>query len=240
MNDSLLPNETVRSRRPMRFLAFGVAIAVVVGALTTRLVFLQIQQAPRFEALAQANMTASVSVPSTRGIVYDRSGHALVQNIPTWSVKIRPADLPYPQRDAVVARLADLLGMKSTDINARIEANPGSRFDLVRIKSDVDESTARLIAEEGLKLPGVEVTAESRRDYIYGPLFSQVIGYTGAIGAPQLADLEAKGYLPDDPIGQAGVESSYETALRGVYGQQQVERDATGRVIRRTSGSSSP
>ena len=232
MNDSLLPNETVRSRRPMRFLAFGVAIAVVVGALTTRLVFLQIQQAPRFEALAQANMTASVSVPSTRGIVYDRSGHALVQNIPTWSVKIRPADLPYPQRDAVVARLADLLGMKSTDINARIEANPGSRFDLVRIKSDVDESTARLIAEEGLKLPGVEVTAESRRDYIYGPLFSQVIGYTGAIGAPQLADLEAKGYLPDDPIGQAGVESSYETALRGVYGQQQVERDATGRVIR--------
>ena len=232
MNDSLLPNDAVRSRRPMRFLAFGFAIAVVVGALTTRLVFLQIQQAPRYEALAQANRTATEAVPSTRGIVYDRSGRTLVRNIPTWSVKIRPADLPYPQRDAVVARLADLLGMKPTDINARIEANPGSRFDFVRIMSDVPESTARIIAEERLKLPGVEVTAESRRDYLYGPLFSQLIGYTGPIDAAQLADLEAKGYLPDDSVGKAGVESSYESALRGIYGEQQVERDATGQTIR--------
>lgn len=232
MNDSLSPNGAVRSRRPMRFLAFGLAIAVVVGALTTRLVFLQIQQAPRFEALAQANRTTTEAVPSTRGIVYDRSGRTLVQNVPTWSVKIRPADLPYPQRDAVVARLASLLEMKPAEINARIEANPGSRFDLVRIKGDVDESTARIIAEERLKLPGVEVAAESRRDYLQGELFSQIIGYTGAIDAARFADLLAKGYLPDDAVGLAGVEATYESALRGVYGEQQVERDATGRTIR--------
>ena len=232
MNDSLLPNGAVRSRRPMRFLAFGVAIAVVVGALTTRLVFLQIQQAPRYEALAQQNMSATEAIPSTRGVVYDRSGRALVRNIPTWSVKIMPADLPYPQRDAVVARLADLLGMKAADINARIEASPGSRFDLVRIRSDVAESTARIIAEERINLPGVEVAAESRRDYVYGPLFSQIVGYTGPIDATELADLQSTGYLPDDAIGKAGVESSYESALRGTYGLQQVERDATGRTIR--------
>lgn len=232
MNDSLLPNGAVRSRRPMRFLAFGLAIAVVVGALTTRLVFLQIQQAPRFEALAQANRTATEAVPSTRGIVYDRSGRTLVRNVPTWSVKVRPADLPYPQRDAVVARLAALLDMKPAEINARIEASPGSRFDLVRIKGDVEESTARIIAEERLKLPGVEVAAESRRDYLQGVLFSQIIGYTGAIDATQLADLLAKGYLPADMVGKSGVEATYESALRGVYGEQQVERDATGRTVR--------
>jgi penicillin-binding protein 2 len=240
VNDSLLPNEAVRSRRPMRFLAFGVAIAVVVAALTTRLVFLQIQQAPRYEALAQQNMSATEAIPSTRGVVYDRSGRALVRNIPTWSVKIRPADLPYPERDAVVARLADLLDMKAVDINARIEANPGSRFDLVRIKSDVAESTARIIAEEGINLPGVEVAAESRRDYLYGPLFSQIVGYTGPIDAAELAALQSSGYLPDDPIGKAGVESSYESALRGTYGEQQVERDATGRTIRVLQTTSEP
>ncbi len=232
MNDALLPNDAVRSRRPMRFLAFGIAIAVTVAALTTRLVFLQIQQAPTYQALAEANRTAVASIPSTRGIVYDRNKKMLVRNVPTWAVKIRPADLPYPQRDAVVARLAELLDMKPSAINLRIEGNVGSTFDLVRIKSDVPESTARLIAEEGHKLPGVEVAVESRRDYLYGPLLSQVLGYTGAIDATQLADLESRGYLPDDMIGKAGVEASYESALRGTYGQQTVERDATGRVVR--------
>ncbi len=232
MNDALLPNDAARSRRPMRFLAFGVAIAVVVAALTTRLVFLQIQQAPQYEALAEANRTATEPIPSTRGVVYDRNKKLLVRNVPTWTVKIRPADLPYPQRDAVVARLAELLDMKPADINLRIESNVGSSFDLVRIRSDVPEATARIIAEEGLKLPGVQVAVESRRDYLYGPLVSQLLGYTGAIDAAQLADLQAKGYLPDDIVGKAGVESSYESELRGVYGAQTVERDATGRVIR--------
>jgi penicillin-binding protein 2 len=232
VNDALLPNDAVRSRRPMRFLAFGVAIAVVVAALTTRLVFLQIQQAPRFEALAEANRTASEPISSTRGVVYDRNKKLLVRNVPTWTVKIRPADLPYPQRDAVVARLAELLAMKPADINLRIESNVGSTFDLVRIKGDVEESTARIIAEEGLKLPGVQVAVESRRDYLYGPLMAQIVGYTGAIDAAQLADLQAKGYLPDDTVGKAGVEASYEEELRGTYGAQTVERDATGRVIR--------
>ena len=78
----------------------------------------------------------------------------------------------------------------------------------------------------------MEVVVESRRDYLYGPLLSQILGFTGAIDAAQLAELEAKGYLPDDIVGKAGVESSYESALRGTYGLQTVERDATGRVIR--------
>ena len=224
----------------MRFLAFGVAVVIVVGALTTRLVFLQIQQAPAYEALAEANRTATAAIPSTRGVVYDRAGRQLVRNVPTWAVKIRPADLPYSQRDAIVARLADLLELTPAEINLRIESSPGSRFDLVRVKNDVPESIARIIAEERLKLPGVEVIVESRRDYIYGALLSQVIGFTGAVDPGQLADLQAKGYLPDDLVGKAGVESQYETALRGVYGEQHVERDATGRTIRVLQTASDP
>ena len=224
----------------MRFLAFGVAVVIVVGALTTRLVFLQIQQAPTYEALAEANRTATAAIPSTRGVVYDRAGRQLVRNVPTWAVKIRPADLPYSQRDAIVARLADLLDLTPAEINLRIESSPGSRFDLVRVKNDVPESIARIIAEERLKLPGVEVIVESRRDYVYGALLSQVIGFTGAVDPGQLADLQAKGYLPDDLVGKAGVESQYETALRGVYGEQHVERDATGRTIRVLQTASDP
>ncbi len=221
----------MRRRRPARFLVFGLAIVLVVGTLTVRLVYLQIAQGEHFAAQSDANRMATEAIPASRGLIYDRSKHILVNNVPTYAVKIRPADLPYSLRDEIIGRLASLLSMDAAEINRRIDANPGSRFDLVRIADDVAEPTARLIAEERVRLPGVEVVVEARRDYLYGALISQVLGYTGAIDAEELAALRDQGYLPDDRLGKSGVESVYETALRGVYGEQRVERDATGREV---------
>ena len=130
--------------------------------------------------------------------------------MPTFVVKLRPADLPLDQRPVVVQRLSALLRMPVADINASIDGNPGSTFDLVRIASDVDEQTARLISEAGSDLPGVEVVIEARRQYVDGPLMSQILGYTGPVSGEQLAELKSAGYLPDDLIGKAGVESVYE------------------------------
>ena len=56
---------------------------------------------------------------------------------------------------------------------------------------------------------------------------SQILGYTGPVSASSSPTLKARGYLPDDLIGKAGVEASYETELRGVYGTESVERDAS-------------
>ena len=72
-----------------------------------------------------------------------------MSNIPTYAVKIRPADLPNSERDQVVTRLAALIGMDPADINSAIDGNPGSAFDLVRVARDVDPKTAQLIAEAG-------------------------------------------------------------------------------------------
>jgi len=63
-------------------------------------------------------------------------------------------------------------------------------------------------------------------------LLTQIVGYTGALSADGYTELKDKGYLPDDRIGKAGVELSYESELRGTYGTQRVEKDATGRTIR--------
>ncbi len=119
--------------------------------------------------------------------------------------------------------------MPADDINATIDGNPGSTFDLVRIATDVDERTARLISEAGFDLPGVEVAVEARRSYADGPLMSQILGYTGPVSGEQLLDLKQDGYLPDDLIGKVGIEAQYETRLRGIYGTQSVEQNASGR-----------
>jgi penicillin-binding protein 2 len=217
------------ARRISRFLTFALVVILAAGGLTARLFYLQVVDGGRFATLATRNRTVLEFVPSPRGLIYDRKGRPLVTNVPTFAVKLRPADLPQAERPQVVARLAALLGMDAADINATIDSNPGSNFDLVRIAGDVDENTARLIAEAGFELPGVQIAVEARRQYTYGPLFSQILGYTGPVSADQLAQLKAAGYLPDDLVGKTGLEDEYESQMRGRYGSQNVERDAAGR-----------
>ncbi len=211
-----------------RFLTFALIVIVAVSGLTARLFYLQIVDGGRLATLATHNRTVLEAIRSPRGLIYDRNGRALVTNVATFVVKLRPSDMTVVQRPVVVNRLAALLGMTEGDINATIDGNPGSTFDLVRIAGDVNEQTARLISEAGSDLPGVQVDVEARRQYTDGPLLSQILGYTGPISGGQLVDLKASGYLPDDLLGKAGVEATYETDLRGTYGSQSVEVDASG------------
>jgi penicillin-binding protein 2 len=226
-----LDRRAMPTRPGSRFLVFGIAMILALGGLTTRLFYLQVVSGGQFAALSQGNREVDQAIPSTRGLIFDRQGRPLVINVKTFAVKIRPVDLPEERRDEVVARLAALLGLNIADINADIDSNPGSRFDLVRIASDVPDATARLIAENGDDLPGVEVAIETRRQYPQGTLVSQLLGYTGPVSPDQLEELRKQGYLPDDLIGRTGLEAYYESELRGTYGNETVERDATGRKL---------
>jgi len=212
-----------------RYLVFGLAIVLGVGTLTARLFYLQITNGTEYSAISNRQRTVLEPIPAPRGSIYDRNGRLLVKNVPTYAVKIRPADLPNDRRDEVVARLAALLDMDPADINAAIDSNPGSAFDLVRVAQDVDKTKAQLISEAGFDLPGVNVDVEARRQYTDGPLMAQLLGYTGPISAEEIANLRDKGYQPDDLIGKAGLEAEYETELRGIFGQETVARDRTGR-----------
>ena len=220
-------------RKPVRslsrFLAFALIVVIGASGLTARLFYLQMVDGGRLATLSARNRTVLDAIRSPRGVITDRMGRALVTNVPTFVVKLRPSSLPLEQRSVVVDRLAALLGMSAADINGTIDGNPGSTFDLVRIAGDVDEPTARLISEAGTDLPGVEVDVEARRQYTDGPLMSQILGYTGPVSGDQLKNLKDLGYLPDDLIGKVGIEAEYETQLRGVYGSESVERDASGR-----------
>src|SRR5439155_10118979 len=136
-------------------------------------------------------------------------------NVPVYAVNIRPADLPLPRRPAVIARLAAMIGIPTADINATIDAYTGSSFELIEIAASVPRATADLVMESAADLPGVQIVVNTRREYPQGPLLAQVVGYTGPVSAEQLERNAAASYLPNDVIGIAGVEATYETQLRG-------------------------
>lgn len=231
MNDSYMAMHRERDRRPLRFVAFGIVTILVFSLLTARLAYLQVTRGATLPTRAETQRAVEVAISAPRGLIYDRKGRLLVSNVATWAVKVKPADLPFSRREDVAGRLGALLGMEPADVIASIDSAPGSRFDPVRIAADVPERTARIISESTDELPGVVVSVETRRQYPDGPLLSHILGYTGPIDGTAYERLRGSGYLKDDLVGKAGVEATFEETLRGTYGRELVERDATGRDI---------
>src|SRR3954454_20566499 len=231
VNGTLLNPHRERDRRPIRFLVFGLITILVFGTLTSRLVYLQIANGATLAARAEAQRTVDEPIPAPRGLIYDRKGRLLVANVATYALRIVPSELPFGDRDAVAQRLAGMLGMQASDILATIDSAPGSRFDPVRIAQDIPKDTAQIVSESAADLPGVHVAVETRREYPDGALLAHVLGYTGPIDAAGYTRLHPKGYLADDLLGKAGVEATFEGQLRGTYGAEQVQRDATGRDV---------
>jgi penicillin-binding protein 2 len=221
-----------RRRLAPRFLLFGLGALLAVSALGLRLFQLQVVQGATTGQTATAGLTLSTApIPVTRGLMYDRKGRLLVKNVPEFVVRIRPAELPFEDRIAVAERLSGLLDMPSYQIIERLDSHTGSTFELVRIADGIGQDAARLIAEDQALLPGVHVTTEARRRYIHGDLLAHVVGWTGTMDAGEYERLKDMGFSPDDTIGRAGLEQTFDQELRGTPGVAEVERAPNGQVV---------
>jgi penicillin-binding protein 2 len=220
-----------------RFIAFGIAAIVLITALGGRLFQLQVVQGDEYARRAAADRTVEVPVPAPRGLIFDRHGRPMAINTPSWTVKVRPADLPPAAAGRILRRVARITGAEPAQLRQRLDAFHGSPYDLVPIERGVTRRAALILGEESERLPGIVVVVEPTRRYLDergdedGRLVSHVLGYTGPVNRDELERLEAAGYLRDDVIGKAGVEASFENELRGEYGTDLVERDASGRLL---------
>jgi penicillin-binding protein 2 len=223
-----------------RFAAASLVAALLFSVLAARLFQLQVVEGARYAARAVAARTLEVPIRAPRGLIFDREGRPVAVNTPSWTLYARPADLPKDasQRDAVLSRAATVASLEISAIRQRLAAFGGSPFDLVLLGRDISREAALLIGEEHGQLPGISIGAEATRQYLNengavdGSLLAHLVGYTAPISRGELAGLTAQGYLPDDVIGRDGVESSFEEELRGTYGSQMIERDASGRPVK--------
>lgn len=224
-------------RSAARFIAFGVSAVLLFTLLGGRLFQLQILQGDLYAGRAAAAHTAEIPIPAPRGLIFDRAGRPVAVNVPAWAIKARPADVTKAGVATVLGRLASLIGADAKVLQRRFDAFHGSPYDLVPL-TKVSRQAALLVGERGEELPGIVVEVDPERQYLDekgkpdGSLLAHAIGYTGPISETELANLASQGYLPDDPIGRDGVESSFEQKLRGTYGAQLVQRDASGRAVK--------
>ncbi len=223
-----------------RFVAVSLVAVILFGILAARLFQLQVVEGAQYAARAVAARTVEMPVPAARGLIFDRDGRPVAVNTPSWTVYARPADLPddAAERTWVLLRAARLAGVDVGVLRRRLAAYVGSPFDLVPLAAGISREGALLLGEQRDRLPGIEVGADAVRTYLNedgeldGALLSPLLGYLAPVSRGELEELIGEGYLRDDSIGRDGVESGFEVELRGTYGRDLLERDATGRPIK--------
>jgi penicillin-binding protein 2 len=243
----LLQNEIA-----LRVVLLGLVIVAVFGVFTRRLWRFQFVQGQVYRQEAERQSTELITIPASRGVIYDRRGERLVRNVPSFKITVVPANLPDDEEEAkdVLVRLSMLLDIpytSSTDeadgegegetvrgVREMVEEVPYvAPYRPIVIRRNVEREKALLVAQEASYLPGVSVEVESVRDYPHGRLLSQLLGYLLPIPEEREEAYREQGYDPaTDRVGSAGIEATYEEVLRGTKGQQIVEEDVLGRVRR--------
>jgi penicillin-binding protein 2 len=208
-----------------RLVILRIGLLLVVILLALRLWHLQIHEGPYYRDLSENNRTRLVQLEPARGLIYDRHGVLLANNVPSFSLYVTLEDVK--DREVVIQKLTDLLGLDPAVIRKKL-AGKGSKQLPKKIKDRMTLRDATIIESHRLDLPGVMVEVESQRNYPGGVTAAHLLGYVGEISADQLDKAEFAELHQGSIVGQYGVEKSYDRHVRGVAGQKSVEVDAHG------------
>ena len=189
----------------------------------------QIAEGANFRSLADNNRIRRLSLEAPRGLIKDRHGRSLVENVPSYSLYIdrsRATDI-----DRSLAFAARVLEQPKEALDQVLEARRGvPKFQPVRLAEHLPLSHVARIEVENLEYPELEIAVEHLRLYRHAHRTAHILGYLGEVGEAQLASTEAD-YRPGDLVGKKGIEGRYETFLRGTRGEQMVVVDSRGRLV---------
>ena len=222
---SFHPNDVARRARAAS-IAVSVGVLLLIGAFFRT----QVIENARYAMKSEENRLREVPLPAPRGIILDRNGEIIAENVPGYSV-------------SVLAPSADSLRAALERLNGTIEISKGEIEAAVRryrrapnrptvILPDAPFDVISVLEEHRVEFPGLIIQSAPKRYYPDGPAIAAFIGYTGEITETELAQPEYEGYKAGQLVGKGGLEKQYEARLRGREGVRFVEVDARGRVVR--------
>ena len=222
-------------RETLIFNQRSIVVAVIIVLLTLTLLFrqayLQIINLSHYSLLSENNRVNILPIPPTRGLIYDRNGILLAQNLPTFTLNLVPEHIKDLQQ--TIKTLGQLINISERDI-ARFNKNRKRkrRFEGIPLRFRLNDEEVARIAVNQYRLPGVEIDATLTRHYPLGKLAVHAVGYVSRINENELRKLDESNYTGTNHIGKVGIEKAYEDILHGKVGYQHVETNAQGRILR--------
>lgn len=210
-------------------IAFVCVLVALVG-LSFWYFRLQVWQHDAYATQSEANRIKLRPVVPGRGLILDRKGRVLADNVPAYRIEVTPFEAGKP--DKWLPSLSQIVAISAEDVARFEDERKATRgFKPITLKLRVTEEEAAKFAVDRWRYPGIELVPYLNRRYPYGELLSHVIGYVGRIDADDLKQL-GEGSAALTHIGKTGLERYYEDVLRGKVGYEQIETNVDGRPMR--------
>ncbi len=227
IKDSRSEGELFRRRALAGFALILLGLLGLIG----RYVTLQVTRYDEFAARSENNRVKPIPIPPARGLIYDRNGVLLANNVPAFRLEVVPEQVT--DMKAMLARLEKVIPLSQDDLDAfHKQLKQSRRFESVPLKMRLTEDEIDRFAVNRWRFPGVDVVPYLNRRYPMGGLFAHVIGYVSRIDADDLEHLDPARYKGTTHVGRTGIERSYEDVLHGTPGYELVEVNADGRTQR--------
>ena len=222
---------TLRNPQQLRWMALRARIVVValLGVLVAVLFRAQVLRSSDWLLQSQSNRLRTLTIPAPRGVIRDRDGRVLADNVPGYSVSIIP-DRP----DSMISTLRRLREHLTLEDARFEELAAGARSGpprplLVAVDAPFDAVAA--LEERRSSFPRLLIESRPKRRYPAGQVGAHVIGYVGEINEAEVEAREGEGAEPGWIVGRSGIEAQHESTLQGKPGTRYVEVDAAGRIV---------
>ncbi len=210
-----------------------VAMLIILSLiLILRLAYLQISEFKRYQTLSLKNQMSIIPISPPRGVILDRNGVLLAENVPVYVLEIIPEHVKDMKN--TLARLRELLpSITDDDIEAFNRARAQNRsFVPIPFKLKLSQEDVATFAINQHQFKGVSIKARLMRHYPLGEITAHALGYVGRINIDELKKVNPTNYRATNFIGKSGVEKYYEDILHGKVGYQMTETDVSGRTLR--------
>lgn len=203
------------------FFIFGVLALV----LFSKVFYFQVVEGKKLFIAAENNKGSATLIVPERGIIYDINMKKLVSNSPAFDLVCEKSKFAFSS-DQVFGRIkeiGDIIGADPVELSNKIQSSDAPE---VLMAEDLNHENLLVLETKINGLEGCRIQQNTARNYLYGPVFSQLLGYTGRINKDEYSS--SVGYMINDYTGKVGLEKYYETYLRGKPGESKVIRSATG------------
>ncbi len=222
---SFHPNEVQRRARVASGIVFG-GLLLLLGAFFRT----QVLQNARYVLASEENRLREIPLPAPRGIIYDRTGRVIAENLPGYSISLLARN--EDSLRTTMKRIGELVPVTPEQVGAAVRRYRRDRTRPTVLFGDAPFALVSILEERRVEYPGLIIQSAPKRHYPDGPAVSALVGYTGEISDAELGQEGFVDYKAGQQVGKDGIERQYESRLRGREGVRFVEVDARGRVVR--------
>jgi len=219
------------------FAVRGVVAAVIAGLLLVivagRLFQLQVLKHDYYTTLSQGNRIRTEPVPPSRGLILDRHGVVLADNLPAFQIELVREQVGDNQAlDAALMQMVDIGLLRKEEIsNIKRTILLHKVYESVPIKLQLNDQEMALFAIHRYQFSGVDIRPRLARHYPLREVAVHAIGYVSAINEQDMKQIDSAEYAGTSLIGKLGVEAAYEQQLHGKPGYKEILVNAAGRPV---------